>query len=562
MRGFPSPILPIYSPAHSISVVRRIACPVAKKRCNTLVYFVTLTPPQDLLSADDDVLTDALVYHKPPARRLPPLILTRLLADVAEYVVEGGGGLLAWYHRTFREASRRRYLGDRARCVRAYAALADYWCGRWAEEAKPPLTLAKISQVLEAPSCGAPVQPARFGGGGYKESAGLLDGPPNLRMLAERMPALLSLLALFREDPSAAPPNHAYYRAALEDALSDPAVVDASVEDDVNEAATLRLLGWAHTLESLTIVETSPSSGLGESPLAPLFSRLKERALLVADMEGGTTTAARCLSGVADYLRFASRYADSLPLFERALSIREKALGAEHPKTCTSLDSLAVVFSDMGRHSDALPRYERALALRERVLGPAHPSTSTSLNNLALLYLDMGRHADALPLFERALSIREKALGPEHPDTGNSLGNLALVYRATGRHTDALPLYERALSITEKALGPEHPATATPLVNLADLFHVLGRHADALPLFVRAVSIREKALGPEHPKTGAAMGNLAYLYQEMGASWALREPPTWPICCLQRRAAHFTTPPPPSTPSAPCRPPRRLTPVL
>ena len=136
------------------------------------VYSFIITPSQDLLSADDDVLTDVFVHHRPPARRLPPLVLTRLLADVAEYVVEGGGGLLAWYHRAFREASRHRYLGDRVRCVRAYAALADYWCGRWAEEAKLPLPLAKISQVLEAPSCGAPCRP----GSGAGTPPGRLDG--------------------------------------------------------------------------------------------------------------------------------------------------------------------------------------------------------------------------------------------------------------------------------------------------------------------------------------------------------------------------------------------------
>ena len=196
------------------------------------------------------MLTEVFVYHKPPARRLPPLLLTRLLADVAEYVVEGGGGLLAWYHRAFREASRRRYLGDSARRVRAYAALADYWCGRWAEEAKPPLRLQRF--VLQATSCGAPAQPARFGGDSLATS-GMFDGPPNLRMLAERVPALLALLALLQEDPSAAPPNRAYYRSALEDALSDPALVHASLEDDVDKAATLRLFGWARDFEAIAV---------------------------------------------------------------------------------------------------------------------------------------------------------------------------------------------------------------------------------------------------------------------------------------------------------------------
>ena len=59
---------------------------------------------------------------------------------------------------------------------------------------------------------------------------------------------------------------------------------------------------------------------------------------------------------------------------------------------------------------------KRALAIREKALGPDHPDVAVSLNNLAGLYAYQGRYADAEPLFKRALAIREKALGPDHPD--------------------------------------------------------------------------------------------------------------------------------------------------
>ena len=80
---------------------------------------------------------------------------------------------------------------------------------------------------------------------------------------------------------------------------------------------------------------------------------------------------------------------------------------------------------------------------------------ATSLNNLALLYSDSGDYARAEPLYKRLLAIREKALGPDHPDVATSLNNLAELYRATGDYANAEPLYKRSLSIYEKALGPE-----------------------------------------------------------------------------------------------------------
>ena len=247
-------------------------------------------------------------------------------------------------------------------------------------------------------------------------------------------------------------------------------------------------------------------------------------------------------------------YASARPLFERALAIREKALGPDHPDTAASLNNLAVLLQAQGDLAAARPLYERALAICEKALGPDHPDTATSLNNLAAasgpgrsrrgaatvraragdpregarpdhpdtamslnnlagLLQAQGDLAAARPLFERALAICEKALGPDHPDTATSLNNLAELLRAASRaisRRGAAASHERALAILyEKALGPDHPDTATSLNNLASLLQAQGDLAAARPLFERALAIREKALGPDHPDTATSLNNLA-----------------------------------------------------
>jgi tetratricopeptide (TPR) repeat protein len=209
-------------------------------------------------------------------------------------------------------------------------------------------------------------------------------------------------------------------------------------------------------------------------------------------------------------------YAQARPLFERALAIREEALGPEHPETATSLNNLAVLLEDQGDLANARPLIERALAIKEKALGPEHPDTATSLNVLATLLRDEGDLAGARPLYERALAIYEKALGPEHPDTATVLNNLALLRMDQGDFAAARLLYERAMAIREKALGPEHPWTATSLNNLASLLHNQGELAVAQPLHERALAIREKALGPEHPDTAVSLNNLATLLRTQG----------------------------------------------
>jgi tetratricopeptide (TPR) repeat protein len=145
---------------------------------------------------------------------------------------------------------------------------------------------------------------------------------------------------------------------------------------------------------------------------------------LVASQGLAPTQAEAYLLSVLGSYRYGAlaAYAGARPLYERALAIREKVLGPEHPSTISSLVNLAAVLNSQGDFTGARPLNERALAIRETALGSEHPDTASSLNGLARLLKDQGdlaraRALFARALFARALAIREKALGPEHPDT-------------------------------------------------------------------------------------------------------------------------------------------------
>jgi tetratricopeptide (TPR) repeat protein len=124
-----------------------------------------------------------------------------------------------------------------------------------------------------------------------------------------------------------------------------------------------------------------------------------------------------------------------------------------------SFGNLGSMLWHRGELEVARPLHERALEIRERVLGPDHPDTATSLNNLDLLLRDQGQPEAARALLERALEIRERVLGPDHPHTAASLSNLASLLQEQGDLAAARPLYERVLEIRERVLGPDHPDT-------------------------------------------------------------------------------------------------------
>ena len=73
----------------------------------------------------------------------------------------------------------------------------------------------------------------------------------------------------------------------------------------------------------------------------------------------------------------------------------------------------------MGRYAQALPLLQRALQIDPKQTANSHPQ-----------YRDMGRYAQALPLLQRALQIEEAAHGPRSTRAAAALNSLARVLQA------------------------------------------------------------------------------------------------------------------------------------
>ncbi len=99
---------------------------------------------------------------------------------------------------------------------------------------------------------------------------------------------------------------------------------------------------------------------------------------------------------------------------------RSLAGAGDDEQTAGLCNALSYHLDMIGDYAGARPLYKRALAIRERALGPDHPDTAQSLNNLGMLLQAMGDIPAARPYLERAL-------GPGHPDTQRSRQSLAAI---------------------------------------------------------------------------------------------------------------------------------------
>lgn len=275
--------------------------------------------------------------------------------------------------------------------------------------------------------------------------------------------------------------------------------------------------------------------------------------------------AARISDGVPGLLRARgsllgdrARYADSIAVFQRAITIDEAAGGPDHADVAADLSGMASSLAEMGRFGEAESRHRRALAIDETRFGPDHPRVAKDLESIGVLLQAEGRYADAEPLIQRALAIYESRLGPDHPSVADALsalarghaharnpaeaerllrralaiderhygsddigivttsGNLAHVLQEQGALEEAEMLCRRAAAISERVAGPDHPYHAMQLSSLAQVLSSSRRYDEAETVLRRAIAIDERALGPENRMLAPFCNQLGLLLREIG----------------------------------------------
>lgn len=82
-------------------------------------------------------------------------------------------------------------------------------------------------------------------------------------------------------------------------------------------------------------------------------------------------------------------------------------------------------------YKEAIELLSNALSLREKALGPNHPDVAATLHNLANVYEKAGKHEQSRPLYLRAISIQKDAIARSDPESLD----LVRDYRCAGRNS-------------------------------------------------------------------------------------------------------------------------------
>lgn len=94
---------------------------------------------------------------------------------------------------------------------------------------------------------------------------------------------------------------------------------------------------------------------------------------------------------------------------------------------------------------DIEPLCKRALEIREKIFGMDHPDVGKQLTNLALLCLNQGKYDQVEEYYQRAIDIYTKSYGKNDLNVLKTKNNLASAYLREGKSQLAVRLYQEVL---------------------------------------------------------------------------------------------------------------------
>ena len=184
----------------------------------------------------------------------------------------------------------------------------------------------------------------------------------------------------------------------------------------------------------------------------------------------------------------------------------------------SAIDLSGLIDLDMNKPEEALVPFSQALEIRKQRLGPEDPLIASSLNNIALSYTEMGRLDEAHATHEEAIRIR---LDNQSDRIGNSYSNMSSLLLRMGKPDEAEEMLKRCPSLKdftdETFLKTGNPRFSGDMVVLSRIRFQQGRMDDAMRLASKALEFRQKLLG-NRLKVCDSLYDVASFMEKQGKS--------------------------------------------
>ncbi len=167
----------------------------------------------------------------------------------------------------------------------------------------------------------------------------------------------------------------------------------------------------------------------------------------------------------------------------------------------------------LGKFQDAQQHYEKALKLKEKFLGENHPTYQETLLQLGKLMLEIGNREEAETMLMENNSLAESTYSNFHPLRAEALNEVGDVFATKSDTTTAIYFYKQAKEIYSNIPdGLQSVGYAHNLTSQGELYYKMGFYTAAEALFRQAQYIYEKQNFTQKVEYANLLNRFSLLY--------------------------------------------------
>eukprot|EP00055_Hartaetosiga_balthica_P016269 m.101938 g.101938 ORF g.101938 m.101938 type:complete len:2017 (+) comp9070_c1_seq1:232-6282(+) len=496
---------------------------------------VTSAELEDLLSLDDDVLNDVFQYWEPPIRRLPPLLLVRVLRDIRHFIGEvpsrNGVPVYQWKFRSFERLVLKRYFGvelppldlilstsnfnewnknratlsSKQQSLRFilmdtpasdgekvfHTRLAEYFQGKWHKQKKPFTNKNKAKKEEDRFVASMPTIFSRSVRADYRFFR------PNSRKILE-----LPFHHLRLQDMS-----------ALERTWADPE----------NLAFFVRTCGFSGDSDLFPLVKKYTDT----ITISKTNNILKEKCTaLMAKMNSESEVndiryTMSCIVGVKNmYIAFQKLSTSGFDwIVEYSKTIHDlnnsAGFGSKTSDTTATIKEVEMLLQK-GKLQDAVAKAQQNLA-------KAYSGQQLTQEGVGLMidYAKLFLTAGVIQVSIQYLQVLEQVVPNSSFDDAYKADFFTLavtIYQQLQQFPKALQFAQEGYQFSLEKFGQDSPRTIVMMNNLGGLFYHLGNFGQAEDILTRSFQIAKVALSETHSEYLTGLSTLGAVYMGMAQS--------------------------------------------
>lgn len=210
-----------------------------------------------------------------------------------------------------------------------------------------------------------------------------------------------------------------------------------------------------------------------------------------------------------------NRFGDAERAFQASIT-EAKAFGENDLRLATSLTNLGVLYNSRGQFDKAEPLFERAVNIKQKALGPFNVEVFDSAARLCQFYIKRKKYEKADPICQKITQFGEMQIR-ELTNMDNSFKHLQNYYSHHKEQEKARALVLQAEQITHSKAIDSSLELAVLLDQVADSYMTRRTGQDkpeSEKLYKQSLALRERSLSGNHLALAQSYGNLGKLYAE------------------------------------------------